>query len=77
MDTGQSVETIIDNLETLISTVTQVTFKFGQVSKNVAVDRERSSFSYGINSWESSGAPNALANRTGQATLILIEKVGS
>ena len=55
----------------------QVTFKFGQVSKNVAVDRERSSFSYGINSWESSGAPNALANRTGTASLTLIEKVAS
>ena len=77
VDTGQSVETIIENLETLISTVTQVTFKFGQVSKNVAVDRERSSFSYGINSWESSGAPNALANRTGTASLTLIEKVAS
>jgi len=77
VDTGQSVETVISNLETLISTVTQVTFKFGQVSKNVAVDRERSSFSYGINSWESSGAPNALANRTGTASLTLIEKVAS
>ena len=77
IDTGQAVETVISNLETLISTVTQVTFKFGQVSKNVAVDRERSSFSYGINSWESSGAPNALANRTGTASLTLIEKVAS
>jgi hypothetical protein len=77
VDTGQSVETVIENLATLISTVTQVTFKFGQVSKNVAVDRERSSFSYGINSWESSGAPNALANRTGTASLTLIEKVAS
>jgi hypothetical protein len=77
IDTGQAVETVISNLTTLISTVTQVTFKFGQVSKNVAVDRERSSFSYGINSWESSGAPNALANRTGTASLTLIEKVAS
>ena len=77
IDTGQAVETVISNLETLISTLTQVTFKFGQVSKNVAVDRERSSFSYGINSWESSGAPNALANRTGTASLTLIEKVAS
>jgi len=77
IDTGQAVETVISNLETLISTVTQVTFKFGQVSNNVAVDRERSSFSYGINSWESSGAPNALANRTGTASLTLIEKVAS
>ena len=76
-DTGQSVETVISNLQTLISTVTLVDFKFGQVSKKVAVDRDRSSFSFGINSWESSGAPNALANRTGTATLTLIEKVTS
>ena len=76
-DTGQSVETVISNLQTLISTVTLVDFKFGQVSKKVAVDRDRSSFSFGINSWESSGAPNALANRTGTATLTLIEKVAS
>jgi hypothetical protein len=76
-ETGQSVETVIANLATLISTVTQVTFKFGQVSKLVAVDRDRSSFSYGIDSWEVSGAPNSLANRTGTADLVLIEKIAT
>ena len=76
-ETGQSVETVIANLETLIGTVTQVTFKFGQVSKYVAVDRDRSSFSYGIDSWEVSGAPNSLANRTGTADLVLIEKIAT
>ena len=75
--TGQSVETVIANLETLISTVTQVTFKFGQVSKYVAVDRERSSFSYSINAWEPSGASNALSERKGTFNLVLIEKAAS
>jgi len=76
-ETGQSVETVIANLATLISTVTQVTFKFGQVSKLVAVDRDRSSFSYGIDSWEVSGAPSSFANRTGTADLVLIEKIAT
>ena len=75
--TGQNVETVISNLQTLISTVTQMTFKFGQVDKKVAVDRERSNFSYGINSWEVSGAPNALATRSGTFNLTLIEKIAS
>ena len=75
--TGRNVETVISNLETLISTVTQMTFKFGQVDKKVAVDRERSNFSYGINSWEVSGAPNALATRSGTFNLTLIEKIAS
>ena len=75
--TAQNVETVISNLETLISTVTQMTFKFGQVDKKVAVDRERSNFSYGINSWEVSGAPNALATRSGTFNLTLIEKIAS
>jgi len=75
--TAQNVETVISNLETLISTVTQMSFKFGQVDKKVAVDRERSNFSYGINSWEVSGAPNALATRSGTFNLTLIEKIAS
>ena len=76
-ETGLSVENVISNLETLISSVPQVTFKFGQVSKYVAVDRERSSFSYNINSWEASGAPNSMADRSGIFTLTLIEKAAS
>jgi hypothetical protein len=76
-ETGLSVENVISNLETLISSVPQVTFKFGQVSKYVAVDRERSSFSYNINSWEASGAPNSMADRSGIFTLTLIEKATS
>jgi hypothetical protein len=75
--TGLNVETVITNLETLISTVTQMTFKFGQVDKKVAVDRERSNFSYGIDAWEASGAPNALATRSGTFNLTLIEKIAS
>ena len=76
-ETGLSVENVISNLETLISSVPQVTFKFGQVSKYVAVDRERSSFSYNINSWEASGATNSMADRAGIFTLTLIEKATS
>ena len=53
--TGQSVETVISNLETIVSSVTQVVFKFGRVSKYVTVDRERSTFSYGLDSWDNSG----------------------
>jgi len=77
MESGNSTENIISNLKTAIETVTQITFKFGQEDKKVAIDRERSSFSFGIDSWESSGAPNSLANRKGTATLILVEKVAS
>ena len=74
--TGQSVETVISNLETIVSSVTQVVFKFGRVSKYVTVDRERSTFSYGLDSWENSGA-TTLSDRTGVFNLVLIEKVAS
>ena len=76
-DTGQSIETVISNLETLLGSVVQTQFKFGQVDKYVAVDRERSTFNFGINAWEASGAPNALSERTGTFSLVLIEKVVS
>ena len=74
--TGQSVETVISNLETIVSSVTQVVLKFGSVSKYVAVDRERSAFSFALDSWENSG-PTTLADRTGVFNLVLIEKVAS
>ena len=74
--TGQSIETVISNLETLINSVIQTSFKFGAVDKFVAVDRERSSFSYGLKTWEA-GGPNSLAERSGLCTLTLIEKVAS
>ena len=74
--TGQSIETVISNLETLIDSVAQTSFKFGAVDKFVAVDRERSSFSYGLKTWEA-GGPNSLAERSGLCTLTLIEKVAS
>ena len=64
------------NLETLINSVAQTSFKFGAVDKFVAVDRERSSFSYGLKTWEA-GGPNSLAERSGLCTLTLIEKVAS
>ena len=76
-DTGQSIETVISNLETLLGSVVQTQFKFGQVDKYVSVDRERSTFNFGINAWEASGAPNALSERTGTFSLVLIEKVVS
>jgi len=75
-ETGQSIETVISNLETLINSVAQTSFKFGAVDKFVAVDRERSSFSYGLKTWEAGGA-NSLAERSGLCTLTLIEKVAS
>ena len=74
--TGQSIETVISNLETLINSVAQISFKFGAVDKFVAADRERSSFSYGLKTWEA-GGPNSLAERSGLCTLTLIEKVAS
>ena len=74
--TGQSVETVISNLETIVSSVTQVVFKFGRVSKYVTVDRERSTFSYGLDSWDNSGV-TTLSDRTGVFNLVLIEKVAS
>ena len=76
-ETGQGIETVISNLETLLSTVTQTQLKFGQVSKYVTIDRERSGFSFGINSWGASGAPNALSERTGTFNCVLVEKVTS
>ena len=75
--TGQRVETVISNLQTLISTVTQVSLSFGKVTKNVAVDRDRTGFSFSIKSEENSGAPNALSDRTGYLNLVLIEKLAS
>jgi hypothetical protein len=75
--TGQPVETIITNLQTLISTVTLVSLSFGKVTDKVAVDRDRTGFSFSIKSEENSGAPNALAHRTGYLTLVLIEKLAS
>ena len=76
-DTGQSIETVISNLETLLGSVVQTQFKFGQVDKYVSVDRDRSTFNFGIDAWEASGAPNALSERTGTFSLVLIEKVVS
>ena len=74
--TGLSVETVISNLETIVSSVTQVVLKFGSVSKYVAVDRERSAFSFALDAWENAG-PTSLADRTGVFNLVLIEKVAS
>jgi len=76
-DTGQSVETVISNIETLVESVIQTQFKFGQVSKYVTLDRERSAFSFNINAWDAGGAPNALAERSGTFNCVLIEKVAS
>ena len=76
-DTGQSIETVISNIESLVESVIQTQFKFGSVSKYVTLDRERSGFSFGINSWDAGGAPNALAERTGTFNCVLVEKVAS
>jgi len=76
-DTGQSVETVISNIETLVESVIQTQVKFGQVSKYVTLDRERSAFSFQLNSWDASGAPNSMADRTGTFNLVLVEKVAS
>jgi len=76
-DTGQSVETVISNIETLVESVIQTQAKFGQVSKYVTLDREKSAFSFQLNSWEASGAPNSMAERTGTFNCVLVEKVGS
>jgi len=76
-DTGQSVETVISNIETLVESVIQTQFKFGQVSKYVTLDRERSAFSFNINAWDAGGAPNALAERSGKFNCVLVEKVAS
>ena len=74
-ETGQPIETVITNLETLLGSVVQKEFKFGQVSKFVAIDRERSTFNFGIDAWEASGAPNALSERNGTFNVVLIEKI--
>ena len=76
-DTGQSIETVISSIESLVESVIQTQFKFGSVSKYVTLDRERSGFSFGINSWDAGGAPNALAERTGTFNCVLVEKVAS
>ena len=76
-ETGQSVETVISNIETLVESVIQTQVKFGQVSKYVTLDRERSAFSFQLNSWDAGGAPNSMAERTGKFNLVLVEKVAS
>ena len=76
-ETGQSVETVISNIESLIESVVQTQLKFGQVSKYVTLDRERSSFSFDLNSWDASGAPNSMAERTGTFNCVLVEKVAT
>ena len=76
-DTGQSVETVISNIETLVESVIQTQAKFGQVSKYVTLDREKSAFSFQLNSWDVSGAPNSMAERTGTFNCVLVEKVAS
>ena len=76
-ETGQSVETVISNIESLIESVVQTQLKFGQVSKYVTLDRERSSFSLDLNSWDASGAPNSMAERTGTFNCVLVEKVAT
>ena len=77
INTGQSVETVISNLETLVSNVPQVTFKFGAVSKYVTLDRERSSFSFEIDAWGPSGVPNAFSQRKGVFRAVFVEKIAS
>jgi hypothetical protein len=76
-NTGQSVETVISNLETAINAVTQVNLSFGQVDKNVTVDRSRSQFSYKIDADGWSGAPDANAQRHGFLNLVLTEKLSA
>ena len=76
-ETGQSVETVISNIESLIESVVQTQVKFGQVSKYVTLDRERSAFSFDLNSWDASGAPNSMAERTGTFNCVLVEKVAT
>jgi len=77
INTGLSVETVISNLETAINSVTQVNLSFGQVNKNVTVDRTRSQFSYRIDADGWSGAPDANAQRHGFLNLVLTEKLSA
>ena len=76
-NTGLSVETVISNLETAINSVTQVNLSFGQVDKNVTIDRTRSQFSYRIDADGWSGAPDANAQRHGYLNLVLTEKLSA
>ena len=76
-ETGQSVETVISNIAALIERGVQTQLKFGQVSKYVTLDRERSSFRLDLNSWDASGAPNSMAERTGTFNCVLVEKVAT
>ncbi len=77
INTGLNVETVISNLETAINSVTQVNLSFGQVSKNVTIDRTRSQFSYRIDADGWSGAPDANAQRHGFLNLVLTEKLSA
>ena len=77
INTGQSVETVISNLETAINSVTQVNFSFGQVDKNVTVDRNRTQFSYRIDADGWSSAPDSNAQRHGFLNLVLTEKLSA
>ena len=77
INTGLSVETVISNLETVINSVTQVNFSFGQVDKNVTVDRSKSQFSYKIDADGWSGAPDSNAQRHGFLNLVLTEKLSA
>ena len=74
---GLSSDTVISNLKAMISTVTQVAFDYGSESSKVAVDRERSQFLYDTKEWGPSGAPNSLAQKTGEFRLVLVEKTAT
>jgi hypothetical protein len=74
---GLSSDTVISNLKTMVSTVTQVAFDYGSESSKVAVDRERSQFLYNTKEWGPSGAPNSLAQKTGEFRLVLVEKTAT
>ena len=74
---GLSSDTVISNLKTMISTVTQVAFDYGSESSKVVVDRERSQFLYNTKEWGPSGAPNSLAQKTGEFRLVLVEKTAT
>ena len=76
-NTGLSIETVISNLETAVNSVTQVNLSFGQVHKNVTVDRTRSQFSYKIDADGWSGAPDTNAQRHGFLNLVLTEKLSA
>ena len=73
--TGQSFETVISNLKTLLATTTQVDLEFGKESRKVVPDRENSAFLTRFHTNESSGAPNSLATRTGYMRVVLSELI--